>query len=178
MMETIAIVDIETTGFQNRGGLIVEVGIVLLDLRTGEVTPVYDELVKEDGFGEAHRDSWIFKNSDLKHEDVMKAKPLDVQAIQNIFDKFRATAYNKRFDFDFLMSRGLKPAELCCPMVLATNLCCLPSPVGYSFKWPSVQEAWDILIKKEYVEKHRGLDDAKHEALIVYDLYKRGVFPL
>lgn len=29
-----------------------------------------------------------------------------------------------------------------------------------------------------YNECHRGADDAKHEALIVYELYKLGVFKL
>jgi hypothetical protein len=45
----IAIVDIETTGFLNKGGLIAEVGIILLDLETGETECIYEELVKEFG---------------------------------------------------------------------------------------------------------------------------------
>ena len=34
---TIAIVDIETTGFLNQKGLIVEIGIVSLNLNTGKI---------------------------------------------------------------------------------------------------------------------------------------------
>jgi DNA polymerase III epsilon subunit-like protein len=37
-MKEIAIVDIETSGFQHQGGLIVEIGIVGLNLETGVVT--------------------------------------------------------------------------------------------------------------------------------------------
>ena len=41
-MKEIAIVDIETSGFQDKGGLIVEIGIVGLNLETGVVTNEFD----------------------------------------------------------------------------------------------------------------------------------------
>jgi len=37
-MKKIVIVDIETSGFQHQGGLIVEVGIVSLNLQTGNIS--------------------------------------------------------------------------------------------------------------------------------------------
>jgi len=173
----IAVADIETTGFLNNGGLIVEVGIILLDLDTGETEHIYNELVREDGFNEEHKESWIFDNSDLTHEEVMDAKPLDKEKIQEIFDRYPATAYNKAFDFDFLRSRGLIINDLPCPMLLSTDICKITSKNGYGNKWPKVQEAWDFFFPDaDYIEAHRGADDAEHEALIVYELYKRGVF--
>ena len=172
----ILIVDIETTNFLQRGGLIVEVGIVELDLNTGEAKIVYDELVKEEGLDGTHGDAWIFNNSDLKFIDCMKAKPLDKERIQLILDKYPATAYNKKFDFDFLRSRELEVKELECPMVLATDVCKIPNVNKAGFKWPSVQEAWAIIVKEDYTEAHRGADDALHEARIVYELYKMEVF--
>lgn len=178
MVNKIIVVDIETTGWLKSGGLIVEIGIVLLDIETGEVEEIYDELVNEGFPSECHKISWIFQNSDLKYDDVCNAKPLDVIALQKIFDKHPATAYNKRFDFDFLKDRGLVINELPCPMVIATDICKIPSPFGYGSKWPKVQEAWDFLFGEDtgYTEEHRGLDDAKHEAKIVYQLYKMGKF--
>ncbi|MDD3001685.1 MAG: UvrD-helicase domain-containing protein [Candidatus Riflebacteria bacterium] len=171
----IAIVDIETTGFMPKG-LILEVGIAELDLKTGNVTPIYDKLVKEEGFGEEHKNSWIFKNSDLKFEEITEAEPLNVPAIQEILNNYPATAFNKRFDFGFLRPRGLKINELDCPMLLATNICKLPGKFG-KHKWPTVEEAWKHFFPNEpYSEKHRGADDALHEAKIVYELYKMGVF--
>jgi len=175
-MNKIAIVDIETTGFLNRGGLIVEIGIASLDLQNGEISELYHALVKEEGFDETHRNSWIFKNSNLTHSEVMSAKPLESKKLQEIFNKYPATAYNKKFDFDFLKSRGLKIRELPCPMILATPICKLPGPYGY--KYPSVQEAWDIFIGEEYTEEHRGLDDAMHEARIIWELIQQGIFPI
>ena len=63
-------------------------------------------------------------------------------------------------------------------MLLATDVCKLPSRNGKpGYKWPSVEEAWKHFFPNtKYVEAHRGADDAKHEALIVYELYKMGLF--
>ena len=61
----IAVLDIETTGFLSDGGLIVEIGIVELNLSDGSTNVVYDTLVKEEGFCDNHKNSWIFQNSYL-----------------------------------------------------------------------------------------------------------------
>lgn len=174
-MNKMLIVDIETTGFLDAGGLICEVGIVELDLNNGEKKIIYNELVKEDGFNESHSDSWIFNNSDLKFTDVVEAKPLDRQSIQNILNMYPVTAYNKKFDFGFLRNRGINILkELCCPMLKMTNICKIPSrhrPNQY--KWPTVEESWNHLFPDiVYDEKHRGADDALHEAMICHKLHE------
>lgn len=182
-MEEIVVVDIETSGFQPQGGLIVEVGMVSLNLGTGGITDEFNEIVQENGFGEKHaRDpfGWIFKNSDLRYEEVLRAGNLLelIHDIQSIFDKYPygATAYNKQFDFGFLKSRGLRIRELPCIMLSATPVVDLPPNPGYRDpKWPKVQEAWDFFFPdSDYVEAHRALDDARHEAMIAYELYKLG----
>lgn len=172
----IAVIDIETTNLQENGGLIVEVGIIELCLETGFMRVIYDELVKEDGYNEDHKNSWIFNNSDLKHEEICKANPLDIQKIQEILNKYPVTAYNKDFDFNFLRSRGIQNIkELPCPMKILTPICKIENE--YGFKWPKVQEAYEFLFGKTgYIEAHRGIDDALHEAQIVYRLYERGDF--
>ncbi len=184
-MKEIVVVDIETSGFQPQGGLIVEVGIVALNLDTGDISNELGEIVKENGFDEKHARNpygWIFKNSNLKYEDVLKAIELIeiIPKIQTIFDKYScgATAYNKQFDFGFLKSRGLRIKELPCIMLSAAPIVDLPPNPGYRDpKWPKVQEAWDFFFPNTaYKETHRALDDARHEALIAYELYKRGNF--
>lgn len=75
-MKEIVIVDIETSGFQHQGGLIVEVGIVSLNLQTGQISNEFSEIIQENGFGEKHTRNpygWIFKNSDLQYADVLRA---------------------------------------------------------------------------------------------------------
>lgn len=180
-MTKIAIVDIETTGFLKAGGLIVEVGITGLDLVTGELTEVYNQVVKPYGFGEKHRDSWIFSNSDLTFEEVMAAPPLgdEIPKIQAAIDEFEAgsTAFNRKFDFDFLKGNGVKAGKLLpCIMLAATPIVKAPYPSGRKgIKWPKVEQAWAFFFPDvPYIEKHRGFDDSKHEAMILHEMYKRG----
>jgi DNA polymerase III subunit epsilon len=54
----------------------------------------------------------------------------------------------------------------------------LPPNPGYRDpKWPKVQEAWDFFFStSDSIEAHCALDDAKHEAIIVSELYKLGKF--
>lgn len=184
-MKEIAVVDIETSGFQKQGGLIVEIGIVGLNLETGNITNEFDEIVKEDGFGESHSKApygWVFQNSDLKYEEVLYADNLIsmIPKIQTIFDKYSlgATAFNKQFDFGFLKSRGFKIKELPCIMLSAAPIVDLPPNPGFSdAKWPKVEEAWEYFFPNTaYKEAHRALDDARHEALMAHELYKLGKF--
>ncbi len=173
----IAVLDIETTGFFDWDACIVEIGIVELDLKTGGIEVLYNEVIREEKFGAKHKGSWIFENSSLNFYEVMEAASLDFDTIQGILDRYHVTAYNKEFDFEFLKDRGFKFRELDCPMIVSTDICKLPSPNGYGYKWPKVEEAYEHFHGKTgYIEKHRGCDDAVHEAKIVYALHKRGHF--
>lgn len=182
-MNEILILDIETTGFQKQGGSIVEIGIVSLNLDTGEVKEIFDSLLREKILTGRHRKDpmgWIFNNSDLTVEAVRSAPKAEevLPKVQEILDSYPmgCTAYNNKFDFGFLRDRGIKINSLPCPMILSTDICQIPGRYG-KYKWPSVEEAFAFFFpEEEYTEKHRGLDDAKHEAMIVYKLYQDGVF--
>jgi DNA polymerase-3 subunit epsilon len=181
----IAIIDIETTGFLNAGGKIVEIGIVELDLSSGERKIIFDQVTHEKGITrEEVERSWIIKNSDLTVEAVQQSKCLDdlKPEIQAIIDSYElgATAYNNAFDFGFMESRGFNfPVKLGCPMKISTPICKIPKKRGYGFKWPNVEEAFKFFTgQTDFVEKHRGADDALHEAEIVFQLYKLGHFKL
>lgn len=180
----ILIIDIETTGFLNEGGKIVEIGIVELDLSNGKKKILFDEVCHEKGITkEEVENSWIVNNSTLTVDLIRVSKPLhklkdQIQEIINSYD-LGTTAFNNAFDFGFMESRGFVfPTKLDCPMKLSTDICQLPSPRG-GFKWPKVQEAHDFFFgKTDYIETHRGADDAFHEADIVFELFKRGVFKI
>jgi DNA polymerase-3 subunit epsilon len=181
-MSKILIIDIETTGFLQAGGKIVEIGIVELDLSNGQKKIIYDQVCHEKGITrEEVENSWIVKNSDLTLEAIRTSKPLHVlyPEIQQIIDSYSngATAFNNAFDFGFMENRGFRfNKKLPCPMKLSTDICQLPSPRG-GFKWPKVEEAHLYFFGDVgYIELHRGADDAFHEADIVYELYKRGIF--
>jgi DNA polymerase-3 subunit epsilon len=180
----ILITDIETTGFNHQNDGILEIGAVSLNLKTGEIKEVFDSLLKEDLLTGRHHKAWIFQNSDLKVEDVRNAPAAEkvLMEFQEVVDAYPygCTAFNNKFDFGFLENRGITFAKkLPCPMLLSTNICGIPSPRGRGLKWPNVEEAFKFFFPEhQYTEKHRGLDDSKHEAMIVHELYKRGVFKI
>lgn len=183
----VTVLDIETTGRKPHNGTIVEIGICLLDLDTGEITPIFNSVVRELDFEvchEAHKveKSWVFQNSNLTIEEVRKAPLLSEfrDELQIIFDKYPITAYNKAFDFGFLRDRGFKLAQHAqCPMICATSVLKIPGYYG-KYKWPSVQEAWGYFYPEDthYKELHRAYDDAVHEAKIVYALSQKGYWIL
>ena len=126
--------------------------------------------------------AWIVKNGYITVDEIRNSDMLSTKlpTIQNIIYSFAdgATAFNRSFDFDFLENRGIRfPNKLPCPMLLSTDLCKLPSSYGKpGYKWPKVEEAWKYFFPEvEYVELHRGADDAFHEADIVYALHKLGL---
>ncbi len=178
----VAILDIETTGLDPLKNLIIEIGIIELNLKTGETKILFDSFVRESLFGEKHRDSWIFGNSDIKFEDIVNAPFFDdtiKEKLSEIFNQYRVTAFNKSFDLGFLKARGINiPKELPCIMLTATGICKILFPNGGSgYKWPKCQEAWDFFFpNSDYTEKHRATDDAIHEAKILLELYRRGKF--
>lgn len=178
----ILIIDLETTGFLNAGGKIVEVGIVSLCLFTGEREILFNSVCHERPITRKEvEDSWIVKNSTLTLEEIQRSPQLiQLQpAIQKIIDDhpLGATAYNNAFDFGFLEHRGFKiPRKLPCPMKLATDICKLPSPRG-GYKWPKFEEAHKHFFgEMNYTESHRGADDAYWEAELVWKLFNLGIF--
>jgi len=183
-MSKILIIDIETTDFLQRGGKIVEVGIVELDLSNGNKQIIFDKVTHETGITrEEVEKAWIIQNSTLTVEEIRTSKPLHIlkPEIQSIINQYGigATAFNNAFDFGFMETRGFVfPKKLPCPMKLSTDICKLPSPRG-GYKWPKVEEAHKHFFGDVgYIEQHRGADDAFHEADIVYELFKMGVFKI
>lgn len=184
-MAKILIIDLETTDFLQKGGKIVEIGIVELDLSNGEKKIIFDQVTHEKGItkDEVER-SWIVENSTLTVEDVRNSPSLKKlkPVIQEILYSYSAgsTAFNNAFDFGFMEDRGfIFPKKLECPMKLSTPLCQLPKQWGGGYKWPKVEEAYEFFFgETDYVEAHRGADDAWHEADIVYELYKRKIFKI
>jgi DNA polymerase-3 subunit epsilon len=119
----------------------------------------------------------------LSFEKVKKAPLLDEfkQELQEIFNLYPLTAFNKSFDLGFLKERGFNfPEELPCIMLSSTNICKIPHRNnGPGYKWPKAQEAWNCFFPDTfYNEKHRAADDALHEAQILFEMYNRGKYPI
>lgn len=182
MKNKILIIDIETTGFLPTGK-ICEIGIVELDIETGNKRILFDSLCNPGGLTiDGLSASWIVERGYIAADEILSAVPIEtiVDRVQGIINSYPsgATAFNNRFDFDFLETVGVKiPKRLPCPMLLSTNICKLPGNYGY--KRPKVEEAYKFFFPdSEYIEKHRGADDAFHEADIVFKLIEMKVFNL
>lgn len=179
----ILITDIETTNFLQNGGKIVEVGIVSLNLLNGAKKILFDQVCHERPITkEEVENSWIVKNSNLTLDMIQKSKQLThyIPWLNAIYAAYPlgGTAFNNAFDNSFLKSRGIIIGkELPCPMKLMTDICKIPKGNGY--KWPNVMEAHKHFFGEiGHIEQHRGADDAFHEADIVYQLYKMGIFKI
>lgn len=173
-------IDIETTGFLP-SGKIVEVGIVELCLCCGSSKIIYDKVFNPEIETELLEKSWIVTQGYMSVSEILKGAKLQesLHEIQSVIDQYAegATAYNRNFDISFLTSVGVKFGKLLpCPMLRSTDICKLPGKRG-GYKWPKVEEAYKHFFHSEdYVELHRGADDAIHEAKIVYELHKKNKF--
>ena len=172
----IAVVDIETSGFVASKSNILEVAIVSLDLLSGKVKEEF-HCVCHENLKEIKKDAWIFKNSNLSYKEVKESLPFndykeEIQHVLNMFPR-GCTAFNKRFDFSFLKYRGINIKELPCLMKKATPIVKAKFKNKKGIKACNVQEAYDhFFLNTDYIETHRALDDALHEAKIAYELVK------
>lgn len=161
------VLDIETTGLHTTYASVVEVGMVLVNTKTKKIKTVFNEVVREKNFNPNYK-CWIFDNSDLTVEDVMAAKTLEHYRpkIQALLNKYPVTAYNKSFDLRMFRARGFECNDVECLMKSTKSY--FKVKKNNRVKSPSVEEAYKIFFpKSRYVEKHRGGDDAIHEAKIL-----------
>ncbi len=181
----IGILDLETIGGFSPSKLkIVEIGLVSLDLLTGEKIKLFDEIVHETPLTmDKVQESWIVQNSSLTVEKIRHSPHLDTRRedFQKALDSvpLGVTAFNKRFDFSITDNRGFViPNKLPCPMKLSRPICKLKDKNGRVGKQPNVEEAWKYFCGDGYKELHRAFDDAYHEADIVKALFDLGVFKI
>lgn len=178
-MKKILVIDIETTGFSPEKHHILEAGLVSLDLESGVRDALFITTIHEPGCTyEEVFESWFYQNSDFG-----KARPSfsSFSWRKRLEHYFRSaeysglTAFNQAFDFRFLEHRGVTlPKKLPDPMKCARDIVKARDKNG-RIKNPTVQQVHDYFFSG-YVEKHRALDDAMHEAQIIYELYKIGAY--
>lgn len=197
-METenkILIVDIETTHLKPDQGHIVEIGICQLDVLTGKRVMLFDNVMWEDGITKKEcENAWIVRNSSLTVEMIRQSKNLKKYRdnIQHIIHSHQLgiTAFNHKFDFDWLEDRGFHiEFKLPCLMKVSKPIVKAKNAKG-NVKNPNVTEAFKHFIGSRgtgvtfprkgepYVEEHRGGADAMDEAEIAFLLCKTGKLKL
>jgi len=183
----IAIIDIETTGFNRHLDSILEIGIVELDTKTGKMKTLFNSLVRDSNFDIfRHLDNDFVKNSGIDITEIINFISIKEceKDLQLIFDNYRCAAYNSPFDFGWLESRGFSiPMKLMDVM----RFCRKTFPTCGSFKFQEVYRYVNNLLKKsnnqyltrsEYITNHRAIDDAICEAELLFYLIKELGFVL
>ena len=102
MPREIIVLDIETTGLNPKEDLILELGMVKLNLESGEITVLFDQVFKDPKLTAKHRNAWIFENGFMQIEEIRNALPISeyFDEIQSLLDPFKGqiTAWNRDFD--------------------------------------------------------------------------------
>jgi DNA polymerase III epsilon subunit-like protein len=176
----IIVLDLETTSIKPYDGCIVEIGACFLDLSNGLIEKICDTIVREENFGEKDRNAWIFKNTTLKYEEVLKAPSFDsvMLHLKPILESHKFISFNVSFDSGWLESRGIKLNKMPCPMIKATNILKINSK-NHGYKFPNFDEFWKYYVGTEqYKEIHRAYDDANHEAYAIYKMIKKGDYKI
>ena len=108
----VLIIDTETTGLRGiPEDRVLEIGIAEYDEVSGDISPVYSEMIRYDDIVDfdskyvnidGSRGIWIYRNSDMRMEDTLNAaKDLDtvVREVREIVSGREVTSYNVGFDF-------------------------------------------------------------------------------
>ncbi|MDR1404097.1 MAG: 3'-5' exonuclease [Candidatus Methanoplasma sp.] len=189
-MTEIYLIDTETTGLRGYPcDHVVDVGICSVNPESGKIDDVYSSIVGHDVslWDDAHRNAWIFSNTDLTLEAVSAAPPADEVAkeISKILSCEFVTSYNVGFDFDRFLVHPPYNIKSCVskvcpdPMLIAMNICRIPGPYGN--KWPRLEEAYAVLCPDDPariggVQDHRALSDARVASHVLVELYRRGFY--
>jgi DNA polymerase III epsilon subunit-like protein len=170
----IAIIDIETTGLDPAVDSIIQVGMVVLDVGTGEIRPLLNVTCQERD-KHVSSDAWIFKQSKLSYERVLCSSDFSVYLpeLQSLVSRYCCTSYNIRFDFGFLESRGIRfGAVFKDIMMIAGAVCKYIDSINKVSNIPprySMERVYSTLFpSRAYSESHLALEDAIDEAKILY----------
>ena len=110
--------DTETTGLEGHPiDRVLEIGIAEYNEDTGDITPLYSEVIRYDDIesfdsryvnSDGSKGIWVYRHSDLRIEDTLNAeKDIDtvVREVREMVNGRDATSYNIAFDFfRFLMT--------------------------------------------------------------------------
>jgi DNA polymerase-3 subunit epsilon len=178
------VIDTETTGLDGAPkDKVVDIAICKVLLEEGSIEKIYSSVVGHDTseWSTELKRSWIFENTDLTLEMVGKAPPEEqvVRDVTGILNGANVTSYNFSYDFNkFLYKRPWslfgKFIPFRCIMEASKNVCKLPG-MYEDYKWPKLEEAYRIIVKKDSEgQSHRALSDAVMASQVLLELHRTG----
>lgn len=143
-------------------------------------------LIKPEGWEIPKQEFWI-KHGYSTEKNAAEGVPVR-EALQKMVESINSchtiVAHNIAFDFPIVAAEmiraGLKAdrkPEKLCTMKTTTDLVKLPSPRGFGFKWPKLQELHHYLFNMGFDGAHDALEDVRATSRCYFELVKRGHFP-
>ena len=185
--------DTETTGFARpslpprdmKQGRVCQLAMVLTD-KNGIVRAEYASLIAPD--------HWTIQTGAQKvhgHTDVICGEyGVKSRMAFQLFQRFAAkadtlVAHNIDFDHKIMVNEAAAHKmdmpvfeHKICTMKDATETCRIPKKKGSGYKWPSLEEALDVLCgEKLEGAAHDAMVDTRGCVKVFFELKKRGVFP-
>ncbi|MFH0809821.1 MAG: 3'-5' exonuclease [Pseudomonadota bacterium] len=174
----ILVVDVETTSTNPQRAHILEVGLVSVDLSTGQVDTLVDTLVCPECDEAEWLGCWFMSNSKVDPE-LVRCAPNFASLRPTIQEQLLAlpvTAFNRSYDVQVLFRYQVQvPKRASCLMLACKDILCLPGHYG-DYKYPKFSEAWGYFFPDQpFEDKHRAGHDSIHEAKLAVELYRRGL---
>lgn len=180
----ILVIDIETgvidpkkDPFDIDNNSICEIGVVKLNLDTGDIQTIFNRTCQDNHM--CSPSSWVFQNTSLTHDEVTASEHIhDLKdVIQDILNKNPVTSWSHDFDISLLEhpSRSfIIPVKFWDPKITLKNFLKIPQSLGYGYKWPKVQEAFEYFNpEKRYEQTHRAIQDARMSAEIIFQAVEK-----
>lgn len=192
-MQKFLVYDTETTGLPKAWNApltdfsnwprIVEISWLVHDEDGNELKKVC-YIVKPDGFIIPKKVSDIHKITTEKAASEGHLLPKIIEEFISDFNECEILiAHNISFDNAVLGCELLRlgkdnilgTKKKVCTMQSSTNYCKIPSPRGYRYKWPNLQELYKTLFNEMLEDAHSALVDASACARSFFELKKRGI---
>ena len=184
------VIDTETTGLIGYPyDLVLDIGVVRVDLFERTVTDAFDSIVyyDTDDWPERMLNCWAFQNTQLSLEMIKDKGVLSNIVSKKLRELLKGqivTSYNVEFDFNrFLYYPPWRLKDNCiigdCIMLSAAECEYLPKSTHDNGKWPRLLDAYMGLVDGdpagiEGKQDHLALSDSRVAGWVLIELYRMG----
>lgn len=156
----------------------------LMTDRLGNLISEQHHLIKPDGWQIPTEKFWI-DNGFSQAKSMAEGVPLD--GVMELFMNAKGeadtiVAHNLNFDHRIVWAEiirsGRRPKSgmnKICTMMTTTGYCRIPKANGKGYKWPKLEELYQVLFKKSFDGAHDALADITATKDCFFELVKRGV---
>ncbi len=179
--DRIVVIDTETTGLDPSNNEIVEIAAIALDCKTYQYQTLFNSLCNPGLQQERLEKTWVCIEGLITPDEILMAQEHDIVAqdfLITLGDN-QWTTFNLNFDSGFLQRKPwlLPETRLSCIMEVAKPVCALPHDL-YDYKYPRLDEAYSIIVRKHPLTGHRALTDATMATEILIWLIKNNYYNL